>query len=327
MNFIEHQLMLLQHLSGEVISRLLSGELSTIRSVSARAHIAKCWRCRSRYEALDRVAMQVADYRKSLAGTIPPDLRRREMLRADLRKRSEGRTRTRPAHASIHLFQRFGSQMTPLLASVAIVLSAVCLLLWVWRTPASPVNATQLLDRAVSAERNASHDRNGVIYQKVSITTPRSKIEHEIYRDARSVRRRRPEVLKANVEPVQKLLASIGVDWQSPLSADSYRQWHDSQALVSDQVNKISGNLLTVVTKVPSGPIEEETLTVRASDFHPVERTVESRDYGTIEIAELNYAVLDWSGVNEALFEPLSNSPRAIATIPHVPTEEELNSA
>ncbi len=37
-----------------------------------------------------------------------------------------------------------------------------------------------------------------------------------------------------------------------------------------------------------------------------MKRTVELLDVGTVEIAELNYAVLNWNAVNEDLFEPLA---------------------
>ncbi len=47
MSFLLRKLNRLQHLSDETLSRLLSGELSTFRSIRARAHIAKCWGCRS----------------------------------------------------------------------------------------------------------------------------------------------------------------------------------------------------------------------------------------------------------------------------------------
>jgi hypothetical protein len=123
-------------------------------------------------------------------------------------------------------------------------------------------------------------------------------------------------------------MASVGVDWEAPLSAASYREWHDRQVSVSDEVRKEDENRLTLVTKLSNGPIQEESLTVRASDFHPIERTIETRAYGTIEIAELSYAVLDWSGVNEALFEPLTTPIHAHpALLPALPTAAELDSA
>jgi hypothetical protein len=330
MNFIERRLTLLHHLSDESISRLLSGELNAIRTMSARAHIAKCWRCRLRREALNKAAMRVAEYRRAVSEAIPPGARRREMLLADLRKRSDGKMRRpHPARAVFHFFHRLRNQMIPFVASVAIIVSAVCLLVWVWRSPAPSMSAAQLLNRAVLADRMDSHEKTGVIYQKVSISTAHGKVEHEIYRDLHSIRRRRPEILTAEVEPVHQVLSSVGVDWQAPLSADSYRQWHDRQLSVSDHIKKTGDDLLTLVSKAANGPIEEESLTIRVSDFHPVERTVESRDYGTIEIAELNYAVLDWSGVNEALFEPLSGLPHPprVVTLPPLPTNAELDNA
>jgi len=47
-------------------------------------------------------------------------------------------------------------------------------------------------------------------------------------------------------------------------------------------------------------------LTVRASDFHAVNRTVYFRDQDTVEIAELEYKVLPPSAAKEEWFEPLA---------------------
>jgi hypothetical protein len=63
---------------------------------------------------------------------------------------------------------------------------------------------------------------------------------------------------------------------------------------------------LTVTTKTGQGSIEQETLTVKVDDFHPVARTVLFRDGETIEIAELSYEILPWGPQVEPWFEPAS---------------------
>lgn len=308
-----------QHLSDEALSRGLSGELSAVRSLGARAHVSRCWQCRSRRDALERAAMQLAEHRKRVAASTPANPARRGMLVAALRERAaHQRTPSRFTFSAPLLSRSVQESMTPLLASVAIVLSATVLLAWIWSRPQNVVTPGELLARAQSCDEQ-SGTTSGVIYQRVSITTPRYHIEHETYRDLRGVRRRRPEHLSAQAQPVRQILTSLGVDWENPLSAASYRAWRDRQIAASDRV-QTTKNALTLVTTVPAQPVFMESLTVRASDFRPVARTVKSREYGTIEIAEVSYAVLDWQGVNQALFEPLAApSSQPAPVLRHLP--------
>ncbi len=331
MSILRSKLSRLQHLSDETISRLIAGELNAVRGFRARFHLEKCWQCRSRREAFERAAMQVTEHRNRLVEGTPINPQRRELLLSELRHRA-GQPVSQPMWIrSISNFRVWiGNQMSPIVTSAAIVLVAVVLLVVVWRRTETPVTAGQLLQRAIASDASVSQERTGVIYQKVRITTPRIKIEHEVYRDPHGVRRR---VESAKKEPVQDVLSAAGVDWDSPLSAASYAGWHDKQPSVTDKVRKSDDNLLTMVSKVQNSWIKEETLTVRASDFHPVARTIETRAYGTIEIAELSYAVLPWSGVNEALFEPLAIPDHANPEhennliLPAMPTPADLDSA
>src|SRR5260370_36429604 len=125
---------------------------------------------------------------------------------------------------------------------------------------------------------------------------------------------------------------NMGVlSWAEAVSGSSYKGWHDRQSGESEHVRRSGKNLLTVTTKTPGGIVVEESLTVREGNFHPVKRTVELLDVGTVEIAELNYAVLSWNAVNEDLFEPLfptmapAPSLHAVAPAPPVlPTPTQL---
>ena len=112
----------------------------------------------------------------------------------------------------------------------------------------------------------------------------------------------------------------------------SDKAWHDSQSEESDQVCHSGKNLLTVTRKTSGGIVVEESLTVREQDFHPVKRRVELLDFATVEIAEVNYAVLGWSTLNDNLFEPLapvvapniSTHSNVVPVAPSVPTPAQI---
>jgi hypothetical protein len=176
----------------------------------------------------------------------------------------------------------------------------------------------------------------GVVFQNVRIKTPQRTVNRAIYRDAQGVRRPRQKELAAADKQLKAGLAAAGVDWEEPLSASTYRNWHDRQHIRRDAITHEGEHLLKLTTTVSDGPIAEESLTVRDSDFRPVARTVQLHDAGTIEIAELSYEVLPWSAAGEDWFEPLGTSsagtaiPHPLAHLPHMPhlpSEIELDEA
>ncbi len=79
------------------------------------------------------------------------------------------------------------------------------------------------------------------------------------------------------------VLPASGVDWEAPLSATTYQDWHDHQRVREDSITRDGAKLIKLTTMVPSGAVRKESLTVRISDFHPVERTVEFDNNETIE--------------------------------------------
>jgi DNA-directed RNA polymerase specialized sigma24 family protein len=196
--------------------------------------------------------------------------------------------------------------MNPLLTSAMLLglASILCFVVWVYRAPSVTANA--LLHNAERWDTVSSHAGEAkVIYQKVRIRTPRLTIERAIYRDSTGRRIPKRQSLGLQEEQVRNQLIRAGISWDQPLSASSYENWHNREQRSKDAVARAGSGLLTLTTTVPSDPeIRQETFTVRESDFHPVGRTIELRDSGTIEIAELNYDALPWSAVNDGLFEP-----------------------
>ena len=202
--------------------------------------------------------------------------------------------------------KEFTPAMNPLLASAMILGLASILCFFVWMHRAPSVTASTLLRNAERWEAAASQTGEAkVIYQKVRIKTPRRAIERSIYRDSAGKRRPRHQPLSPEEEQIKDRLALAGIDWDQPLSTASYESWRSREQGSKDVVVRAGSGLLTLTTISPSDPqIRRETFTVRESDCHPVARTVELRDTGTIEIAELNYDVLPWNAVNDSLFEP-----------------------
>src|SRR5260370_3940986 len=197
--------------------------------------------------------------------------------------------------------------MNPFLASAAVIVVASVVLFFIWQRSIPSVSASELLQRAESAESNsAQSDKPGVIYQKVQIRTPHASVERDLYRDREGRRSPKAQPIAAEFTPLKGKLNIAGVNWDEPLSASNYKAWHDSQSRESDQVRRSGKNLLTVTTKTSGGIVVEESLAVREGDFHPLKLTAELLDVGTVEIAELNYVVLDWNAVNTDFCEPLT---------------------
>jgi hypothetical protein len=322
------------HLSDENLSRLTAGELGSVQRFLAGAHLEKCWQCRLRREALERSALQLTEYRNCLVERIPPNQdRRAAMLRLI---RQSGEAVALPHESRRAIFSITGKThtlMNPILASLFIVVCAVALLLIIWHRPAATVSAAELLNRAESADRAVLSGKPGVIYEKISIRTPKGETEHEIYRDAHRERLRRANATDVEIAaPLQRVLVSAHVELDDPFSVASYRAWRDGQEGKIDAVSQGASGVITLSTLVPDGNIRQETLTVRASDFHPIQRTIRTADDGVIEIAELNYALLDWSSVNGALFDaPLGYlHPEITADVlplPVLPSPSELDEA
>jgi hypothetical protein len=100
-------------------------------------------------------------------------------------------------------------------------------------------------------------------------------------------------------------LALAGVNWGDPLSAASFESWHNSQEQPSDEVRSAGNGLLTIRTRLESSLVADESFTVREDGFHPVERVIHYRDFGTVDISEISLDLVSWDKSDERYFEPL----------------------
>jgi hypothetical protein len=239
----------LGHLSDDSISKLINGELGSMREIRVRSHLANCWQCRARRDVLERAALQVVEYRKHhVERRQPLDPYRRDLFlrRLDevLEEVSAASWKTRllsGTHFSIPCVT------TPKPVGFAF-LAAFALILFFWQRHVPTVSANVLLEKAVQAEvRQSNRGMPGVICQKIEIKTKSRTVERSLYRD--SARKRTPRAVRLTPDEqiVRHELETAGVDWQEPLSAARFLQWYDRLPQKTADVKNVNSDVLMLV--------------------------------------------------------------------------------
>jgi len=310
-----------KHPSANDLLASVDGELSAAQNKRVQAHLRACWACRKQVHEIENTISKFVSLHETVTSRqISPGGPSRALLAARINaSQSAQNTASRSFWLRSRLIPTWIAipRMNPLLMSAAVlgVASVVLFLFWLRSTPS--MSAEDLLQRAGALSMQAESSRPGVVYQRIRIRTPKSTFERTLYRDTQERRQAKQEVSDSEQTHLESKLVHAGVNWDKPLLAASYKVWHDEQRVVRDTVRKENGGLLCVTTVVSSGPISQESITIREADLHTVARTVTFRDSGSVEIAELNYAVLRWDAVNDSLFEP--SSPRFATAQPHLP--------
>jgi hypothetical protein len=320
-----------EHLSDEQILAAIDGDSPVPLSADAARHLDSCWQCLARKQQLKETIVGVVDYqRELLAPFLPPPPRGEERLIARLDGQLQDSGRGAWPRFLLGL-RPFGFRhMNPVFASVLVVLLAFGALLIIWKRNGPAESSSELLERAQVWDKSPGNREAGVVYQRIQIRAHKQTIERTIYRDVQRRRAPKSSQLSAQEEQLKSTLAAAGVPWDEPLSAGSFKAWHDRQELKSDKVERTGEDLLTLTTSVQDGAVANESLTVRKADFHPVVRSVEFRDAETVELAELDYAVLGWNAVNDSIFEPVGSWPATappLIAVPSLPTRAELDEA
>jgi hypothetical protein len=330
-----------RHLSGKDMMCLLGEELPLPLRYRRERHLARCHRCAVRYEQLRGSALAVTTYCDDLVAFELDGLRAQRqqlLIRVDSLLHHAAR-RPRPVQVTGERIsgRNFQLYMNPTLATALVlaVASLMCIVIGMQQRRPDITSNALLVHAEVWDEGHASA-APGIISQRIEIKTPERQLYRTLYRDTQGKRRPRLQKLLVHEAQLQASLATAGVSWDAPLSASLFQDWHDRQRVREDYIKRSGKNLLVLTTTVPDGPVAEQSLTVRNSDFHPLQRTIVFRDQGVIEIAELDYHVLGWTQENAELFEPLRPQiaerilpmqPVLVARLPSLPTEEQLDEA
>lgn len=307
-----------RHASEEELLRLADGEMRAWQARRLHRHLEQCWTCRSRHEQVQGAIRDFVEHRQRIVlPHLPLGNGRRDQLLKRLEELTLDNTQAWTARAAQFLRSAAASMMNPVFATVLIVIAAATAIVVVWQHNAPTVSANQLLDRAeVWDSSKTAVTRAGVVYQKVEIRTPSVTFDHSVYRDIEGRRRPRRGSASLQQAALQSAFNAGGVDWQRPLSAYDYRKWNAQLREKKDEVFSEQRGTLTLRTSTNTGEVQEESLTVRNADFHPVARRLVLRDVGEIDISEVSYDVLPWNAINVAeLFEPEPPSPPLAAPL------------
>jgi hypothetical protein len=120
----------------------------------------------------------------------------------------------------------------------------------------------------------------------VRIKTAKKTLDRVIYRDVSGPLH--PKTAGAATEEAELAdhLLLAGVDWDDPLSAASFKNWHDRQVHLVDEVRSNGKGLITILTRPADTSVVEESLTVTDDSFLSVEKSIEYRDIGDVRITD-----------------------------------------
>ncbi len=171
----------------------------------------------------------------------------------------------------------------------------------------SKPDAAVVLARAIEA--SAKHPATGIQQQQVRITTRGVTLERTLRTDlAHKLRAKQAAAAPAEVK-LRQALESAHVGWNDPLSPAGFTEWKEEHHDRSASSIERNGKLLIVTTKVSSGDVREESLTLNAETLHAVGRTVRFSDSTDVQIAELDYRILPLAESDPAWFEGVSPAP------------------
>jgi len=272
------------HPSEDQLLLTLEGEVAAEEAARVQQHVAGCWSCKARYEEMQRGILAFVEYREKwyLPGLAPPSSNS-SGFRARLRAMTN---EVAPAPFLAKCWRHlalFGRPFQHLqLRWVSVVAAAMAaLLLWTEVLSPPPVSASELLTRAIAAQKPASLESNRVIRQTLQIRSGRRVITREFEWKADT------PIRQARWEVQADLLA-----WNAPLTAQAFSDWRDGLTTKTDQVKR-SGDRLVLDTRAPADSIQEAWISVRAADFHPLAQHIRFHDGSELDLTEIAFQIAD----------------------------------
>lgn len=255
------------HPGEERLLRLADGELPVRESAELREHLEACWECRAGMESVQAAVADCVYYRKSvLQAHLPPaPLPWRDLSAgfAAIDREIAAETSWWRAAWEAVATPKF---WVPAVAAGLVV--ALVLVPWLRETPS--VQAAELLRRAIVA----ADARPQPSSRKVLQVRTRSK---KLLRSA-----------TADLRPVAQLFEAAHYDWNNPLSAKAYLDWHTSLSVKTDEVVPAGSDFYEVKTRSGESELAEATLKLRQGDLQPVQGTFKFRNDEWVELTEVD---------------------------------------
>lgn len=298
------------HIAERDLLRAVDGELSKRESANINEHLAGCWMCRTRLSDLEKsihefVHVHINDFKSHIGEIDGP----RALLRARIADLERAERRSWRDALSLQLWR-----VSLYFAAVLIVVAFIVFPRPRAHRDVSRITVPEVLSKAASSEEiQLRRAQQPVTYQKVQIRVGGKGYDHAIYRDIKNSRHADTVQSVAQpmserdadraLHPIEQAFTEANLDWASPLSPTRLSGWRSGLNVRSDRVEE--GQTLTQIsTATPDGPIAEATVKFRNADYHPVSETLRLRDNRVVEIAELDYKVVELSQLNASVFEP-----------------------
>ena len=250
-------------------------------------HLGQCWSCRARSEEMQRGILAFVEYRENryLPSLAEPPNEFRGFP-GELRKSV---VEIEPPGAATRLRRVLQSLLTfPVYVrwSTAVALTAILALLWAQVFNPAFVSANELLTRAIAAQNptvpaNGSAPRRKTVRQRVQIRSGTRTVVRTFEWTLGDTRNQSRWGLQEDLDK-----------WDRPLTAESFAEWRNSLASKSDDVTR-SQHMLTLTTTPQTGPIKQASITVRATDFHPLDQRILFSDEQELDFLELGFEVAD----------------------------------
>jgi hypothetical protein len=297
--------------------RYVDGELPSGEVRGVERHLKACWQCRTELDELRKAVADCVRYRQTvLARHLPPPPQPWADLDGEF-------ARIDAAEAQAGWFERlarsFVSPSPWRWAASALAAAAVLCAVYLQFHKAPAVHAAELLKQAVAiAESHPQTPRH------IRIRTRTQQVTRLI--GGAGVQTAGAE-RNQSAPDIQALFAAAHYDWNDPLSARSFATWRESLPRKHDEVTSVpdperpSESCYQIQTAADSGELVHASLTLRATDLHPVESRLEFRDREWVELTELPEPSMSEAAVNEHLEVPSRPAEPSLpaATTPREP--------
>jgi len=303
--------MMNHHIPDGDLLRVVDGELPKDRTAQINEHLAACWMCRARLNDFEQTIHRfVRAHLNGFESRITEIDGPRALLRArimELEKAESHSWRDRLS-AALQQWRVQAYFAVAALIAFAIVLFPVSKP----RRAPSKVTVPGVLSQAELGERvQLSKLTRPVIYQKIQIRVQGRDYNRSIYRDTTNARRvaRLQSVARPTsaqdadhaLHPVERAFTEAKLDWDAPLSPSRLSGWRSGLQIKTDRVDE-DRSTTQISTATPDGPIAEATVKFRNADYHPISETLRLRDNSVVEIAELDYKIVELNQLSADVF-------------------------
>lgn len=277
----------------------LEGELPAAEIAEVERHLAACWDCRARYHEMQRGILAFVEYREKI---YLPELEAAPRDFGQFRSLLKQAAAESPKPGFLTRFRSlysFASVSLP--AKWASVTAGILTVVLLWTQVLSPtsLSASKLLIKAVQSQNppGAIHRK---VRQKIRMKTAGKEVIREFQWETGS--------------PIPG--AQWGTDpenWTAPMTAQGFSDWHDLLAGPTDRVTK-SGDVWTLDTVAPGGPIREASIVIHQGDFHPTEQHIRFSDDRRLDLEEVDFQIAGQAPASASPSSPVAPPARTGVT-------------